>query len=110
EAALSNHKSVLQTGTTRSREVAARIGVTNDEAENPPRLLSECDSGKAAKAPKPPVKRRVKTHTASAQDSSTPVPWRWRSRAARIRGGIARSSWEALSPRGPLCTVVTLDP
>ena len=31
-------KSVLQTGTTRSREVSARIGVTSDEAENAPRL------------------------------------------------------------------------
>jgi hypothetical protein len=29
---------VLQAGTTRSREVSARIGVTNDEAENAPRL------------------------------------------------------------------------
>src|SRR5262245_55151961 len=28
----------------------------------------------------------IKTHTASAQDSSTPVPWRWRSRGARIGG------------------------
>ena len=32
------------------------------------------------------MKRRVKTHAASIQDSSTPVPWRWRSHAARIRG------------------------
>src|SRR5262249_43078854 len=38
EAAVINHKSVLQTGTTQSREVSARIGVTSDEAENPPRL------------------------------------------------------------------------
>ena len=30
------------------------------------------------------MKRRVKTHTASAQDNSAPVPWRWRSREARI--------------------------
>ena len=31
-------KSVLQTGTTRSREGSTRIGVTSDEAENAPRL------------------------------------------------------------------------
>ena len=83
EAAGTNPKSVLQTGTTRSREVAARIGVTRDEAENPPRL--RVLYGEDSKESKPPVKRRVKTHTASAQDSSPPVPWRWRSRAARIR-------------------------
>jgi hypothetical protein len=47
---------------------------------------SQCDSGKAPREPEPPLKRRVKTHTANAQGSSTPVPWRWRSRAARIRG------------------------
>ena len=38
EAAVTNHQSVLQTGTTRSREVSSRIGVTSDEAENAPRL------------------------------------------------------------------------
>jgi hypothetical protein len=32
------------------------------------------------------VKRRANTHTAKAQGSSPPVPWRWRSRGARIRG------------------------
>jgi hypothetical protein len=37
------------------------------------------------------MKRRVKTHTAITQDSSTPVPWRWRSRAARI-GGLQGTS------------------
>jgi hypothetical protein len=31
-------KSVLQAGTTRSRVVPARVGVTSDEAENAPRL------------------------------------------------------------------------
>ena len=77
-------KSVLQTGTTRSREVSARIGVTNDEAENAPRL--KVANGEDSKESEPPLKRRVRTHTASAQDSSTPVPWRWRSREARIRG------------------------
>src|SRR5262245_20146144 len=45
-----------------------------------------CDSGKAPREPKPPRKRRVRTHTAITQDSSPPVPWRWRSRGARIRG------------------------
>ena len=35
---MTNHKSVLQTGTTRSREASAPIGVTSDEAENAPRL------------------------------------------------------------------------
>src|SRR4051794_41500677 len=77
-------ESVLQTGTTRSREVAARIGVTSDEAENAPRL--RVANGEDSKESEPPLKRRVKTHTASAQHSSPPVPWRWRSREARIRG------------------------
>jgi hypothetical protein len=38
EVAGINHQSLLQTGTARSREVSARVGVTNDEAENAPRL------------------------------------------------------------------------
>ena len=38
EVAGIDHQSLLQTGTARSREVSARIGVTNDEAENAPRL------------------------------------------------------------------------
>src|ERR1700730_9230121 len=76
-------KSVLQTGTTRSREVSARIGVTNDEAENAPRL--KVANGEDSKESAPPLKRRVKTHTASIQDSSTPVPWRWRSRTGNRR-------------------------
>lgn len=38
EVAVTNHQSLLQTGTARSREVSARIGVINDEAENAPRL------------------------------------------------------------------------
>ena len=84
EAAVTYHKSVLQTGTTRSREVSARIGVTSDEAENPPQL--RVLYGEDSQESKPPVTRRVKTHTARTQDSSTLVPWRWRSRGARIRG------------------------
>ena len=84
EPAVTNHKSVLQTGTTRSREVSARIGVTSDGADNAPRLRVAI--GEDSPESKPPVKRRAKTHTASAHDSSTPVPWRWRSREARIRG------------------------
>jgi hypothetical protein len=61
---VTNHKSVLQTGTTRSREVSARIGVTSDEAENAPRL--RVPYGEDAKASKPPLKHRVTTHTANA--------------------------------------------
>src|SRR5262249_60999080 len=63
-------KSVLQTGTTRSREVSARIGVTSDEAENAPRL--RVANGEDSHGSKPPVKRRAKAHTASAQDSPPP--------------------------------------
>ena len=81
---MTNHKSVLQTGTSRSREVSAWIGVTSDGAENAPRL--RVPYGEDSKESKPPVKRRVETHTAITQDSSTPVPWRWRSCGARIRG------------------------
>jgi hypothetical protein len=69
EVAVTNHKSVLQTGTTRSREVSARIGVTSDEAENPPRL--RVTYGEDSEESGPPMKRRAKAHTASAQDSST---------------------------------------
>src|SRR5262245_25722804 len=64
EPAVTDHKSVLQTGTTRSREVSARVGVTSDEAENAPRLRVFC--GEGSREPEPPVKRRVNTHTASA--------------------------------------------
>src|SRR5215831_7731345 len=76
-------KSVLQTGTTRSREVSARIGVTSDEAENTPRL--RVANGEDSQESKPPVKRRVETPTASPQDSATPVPWRWGSRTGNRR-------------------------
>ena len=60
-------ESVLQTGTTRSREVSARVGVTSDEAENAPRL--RVANGDDSQESEPPVKRRVATHTARAQDS-----------------------------------------
>src|SRR5262249_20922605 len=60
-----------------------RDGVTSDGAENAPRL--RVFYGEDSKESGPPVKRRVEIHTASAQDSSVPVPWRWRSRGARIR-------------------------
>jgi hypothetical protein len=76
-------KSVLQTGTTRSREVFARVGVTSDEAENAPRL--RVANGEDSQESKPPVKRRVETHTANAQGSSAPVPWRWGSRTGNRR-------------------------
>src|SRR5262249_45329899 len=84
EPAVTNHQSVLQTGTTRSREVAAPVGVTSEEAENAPRL--RVANGEDSQESAPPLQRRVDTHTAITQDSSTPVPWRWRSRPARIRG------------------------
>jgi Transposase DDE domain group 1 len=83
EAAVTDHKSVLQTGTTDPAR-SHSVGVTSDEAENPPRL--RVGYGEDSLESEPPLKRRVKTHTAKSQDSSTPVPWRWRSRGARIRG------------------------
>src|SRR5262249_4266591 len=61
-----------------------RVGVTSDGADNAPRLRVAI--GEDSQESKPPVKRRANTHTASAQASSPPVPWRWRSRLARIRG------------------------
>ncbi len=98
EAAAINHKSVLQTGTTDPGR-SHRVGVARDEAENAPRLTVAY--GKDSKESGPPVKRRVETHTASAQDSSTPVPWRWRSRAARIRGRIDRHLEPPVDARDP---------
>src|SRR6516162_9222788 len=83
EAAVTDHKSMLRTGTTDPGRIH-RIGVTNDGAENPPRL--RVTNGEDSQESKPPVKRRANTHTANPQDSSTPVPSRWRSRAARIIG------------------------
>lgn len=49
EPAVTNHKSVLQTGTSRSREVTARIGVTSDEAETLPG--SELQTGRTRRSP-----------------------------------------------------------
>src|SRR5262245_8422792 len=76
-------RSVLQAGTTRSREVSPRNGVTSDEAENARRL--RVANGEDSQESKPPVKRRAKTHTTRAQDSSAPVPWRWGSRTGNRR-------------------------
>jgi hypothetical protein len=92
EAAVTNHKSVLQTGTTDPGR-SPRVGVTSDGAESAPRL--RVTYGEDWKESAPPMKRRVETHTASAQDSSTPVPWRWRSRGARIRGSPRPTVWTA---------------
>src|SRR2546425_10121122 len=61
-----------------------QVGVTSDEAENAPRL--RVTYGEDSKESAPPLKRRVETHTAMTQDSSTPVPSRWRSRGPGIRG------------------------
>jgi hypothetical protein len=82
ETAGINHESRLQTGTTGPAR-SYRVGVTSDGAENAPRL--RVTYGEDSKESAPPLKRRAETHTASAQDNSTPVPWRWRSRGARIR-------------------------
>src|SRR5262249_51588985 len=69
--------------------------VTSDEAENPPRL--RVANGEDSQESKPPVKRRVKTHTANAQDSATPVPWRWGSRTGnrRLQGTSPRPAYSA---------------
>src|SRR5262249_37011663 len=74
EPAVTDHKSVSQAGTTRSRVVAAQVGVTSDEAENAPRL--RVTNGEDSQESKPPVKRRVKTHSASLQYRLPPVLWR----------------------------------
>src|SRR5207253_5635070 len=87
--------SLLQTGTSGPGR-NLRVGVTSDEAENTPRL--RVTYGEDSKESAPPLKRRVRTHTASAQDSSTPVPWGWRSRGSRIRGSHR--------PRHPLALAV----
>jgi hypothetical protein len=47
-----------------------RIAVTNDEAENAPRLT--VPYGEDSKESKPPLERRVETHTAKADNTSTP--------------------------------------
>ena len=46
-----------------------RIGVTNDEAENAPRLT--VTYGEDSKESKPPLESRVETHTTKTQNSST---------------------------------------
>jgi hypothetical protein len=73
-----------------------RVGVTSEGTENAPRL--RVTYGEDSKESQPPLKHRVETHTASAQDNSVPVPWRWRSRGARIRSHIDRCQ-SALRPR-----------
>ena len=103
EAAVTDHKSVLQTGTTDPAR-SHSVGVTSDEAENPPRL--RVGYGEDSLESEPPLKRRVKTHTAKSQDSSTPVPWRWRSRGARIRGWdrpMSQTSNAQPTPDGHSC-------
>src|SRR5262245_51188010 len=91
-------ESVLQAGTTRSRVVSARVGVTSDGAEHAPRL--RVANGEDSKESGPPVKRRGKTHTASAQDSSPPVPWRWGSRTGNKRLQRTRSFTRGYLDRG----------
>src|SRR5215813_9485805 len=98
-------KSVLQTGTTRSREVSTRIGVTSDEAENAPRL--RVANGEDSKESKPPLKRRVKTHTTNPQDSSPQVPWRWGSRTGNRRlQGTSRQPVLPSAPKYYVCLVL----
>ena len=58
---MTNHQSVLQTGTTGPGR-SHRKGVTSDEAENPPRL--RVPYGEDSKESKPPFTSRVETHTA----------------------------------------------
>ena len=60
---MTNHKSVLQTGTTDPARSHC-IGVTNDEADNPPQL--RVTNGEDSKESKPPIANRVETHTAKA--------------------------------------------
>src|SRR5262249_25666371 len=62
EAAVTNHQSVLQTGTTRSQAASARIGVAIDAAESAPRL--RVPYGEDSQESAPPLKRRVETHIA----------------------------------------------
>ena len=77
-----NQQSRLQTGTTRLGE---RVPESGSPVMGPKTLPgSESSTGKARKSLSHQSKRRAETHTAGTQDSSTPVPERWRSRAARI--------------------------
>ena len=82
EVAGINHISRLQTGTTRLGDGVTRSG----SPAMGPRTLpgSESSTGTARKRLSHQSKCRAETHTAGTQDSSTPVPERWRSRAARI--------------------------
>ena len=59
---MTDRKSLLQTGTTRSREGVPGVGVTSDEAENASRL--RVPYGEDSKESKPPFTSRVETHTA----------------------------------------------
>src|SRR5438132_9773431 len=71
-------RSRLQTGTTRFRD-----GVTGSGSPvMGPKTLpgSESHTGKPRRRLSHHWSNRVETHTANAQDSATPVPWRWRSR------------------------------
>jgi hypothetical protein len=77
-----NQQSRLQTGTTRLGEGVPGSG---SPVMGPKTLPgSESSTGKARRSLRHQSKRRAETHTAGTQDSSTPVPERWRSRAARI--------------------------
>src|SRR5262249_1169863 len=77
-----------------------RVGVTSDGAENAPRL--RVANGEDSQESKPPVKRRVRTHTACAQDSSPPVPWRWGSRTGNRRLQGTPRQPDCLAHRGEL--------
>src|SRR5262245_57663221 len=84
EVAVTNHKSLLQTGTTRSREGVPGSGSPVMRPKTLPD--SESHTGKTPGSLSHHSPGRVETHTAEAQNSSSPVPSRWRSRAARIIG------------------------
>src|SRR4051794_18193414 len=64
EAAVTSHRLTVASGNHAVRGRIHPAGVTSDEAENAPRLRVSC--GEGSMEPGPPVKRRVKTHTASA--------------------------------------------
>jgi len=84
ETAVIYHNSLLQTGNTRSgKESPERWSSVMRPIHSPTqshirgRLEGVCATIDAPSQ---------HTHTASIQDSSTPVPWRWRSRGARNKG------------------------
>ena len=66
---MTDHTSWLQTGTTDPAR-GHRVGVTSDGAENAPRLRVTC--GEDSQESAPPLKRRVETHAAGAQDKLGP--------------------------------------